>query len=122
MKTLISDGQKVNCPVCDLVHDILAPLEVKGKSGQPIRDKKLECPSCHRAWESVRYFFDYWCVNWLPQIEKEMAERDIVPETKEQLEAHGEWKWKRERQVREAIEEGKWHPMKSMHHLPPLRS
>jgi len=119
MTTLLIDGQKASCPVCELVHATLAYLEVSGPSHMATRDKKLACPVCHRTWESVAYFIDGWCPTYIPRIEAEMQEANILynPEQEKELEI---WKWKRERQAREAIDRGTWHPVLSDHHLPSL--
>lgn len=117
---LVVGDEKVDCPVCNLVRGEKAWLELQGPSHWPTEDKRLYCANCGRTYESVRWFFDYFVTRTVPKIEAEMQAADIVYD-REAEERQEVWKWDREKQVKEAVEAGTWHPTLSPNHLPRRR-
>jgi len=110
---LMMDGEKIPCPICHLVRGQMSYLELTGKR-HVIEDRGLHCSNCDRQWESVRWFFDYFCTRTVPKIEAEMQERNIVHD-REAEERRAEWEWTREKKVEAALEAGTWNPMTGDH-------
>jgi len=103
-------GRITDCPVCWLVKGQENRLRLVGRR-YPKEDRPVECEVCHRKWDSLRWFLDYWCQHWIPRIEAELqratgidAHNDMnMAEKEESL-------WRREQEVARAVENGWWSP------------
>lgn len=108
-KGLTIAGKAAICPVCKALRDDSVPLVTRGKS--PLEDRILYCPACHREWESVRWYIEYWYPHWMPKIHKELREAaEDKQATNAGREEYAEWEWERIKRVREAVERGWWRP------------
>jgi len=104
------NGRLTDCPVCWLVKGQHNRMKTVGKR-YPKQDRPVECPACHRRWESLRFFLYYWCPHWVPRIEDELRTASGVDVHNDMTRAeHEESLWRREQQVKQAVEAGTWSP------------
>ena len=102
------------CPVCELIRKEKVELRIlrpKGKRMWPVEDLPVECPACHRTWESVRFLLNYWIPHWTPKIHAEVLEAQHAHfEDAEHQRRYGAWESRRIDRARELTESGEWTP------------
>ena len=104
------NGRLTDCPVCWIVRGLKVRVTLKGKR-YPREDRPVECPVCHRTWESLRWFLNGWCQYWIPRIEADMRALGDSRERNEAWQAEQEeFLWRRQNEVAEAVENGWWNP------------
>ena len=101
-------GNAHECPVCWMLRGERHRLKLVGHR-YPAEDRPLECPACSRRWESLRWFLSGWCPHWVPRIEHELQYASGIDEHNSKLREEQEANlWRREQEVKQAIEAGTW--------------
>ena len=100
------------CPVCEQIRNEKHGLRiVRTKHYRPVEDRPVECPACHRRWESVRFLLNYWIPHWNPIIHDEvMAAQHAHFEDAKHQRGYEQWENRRIDRAKELTEQGKWTP------------